>query len=241
MTRGQVIAAVRTVAREHAGALEESKAAALVHGSHADWPWNGIALSAATLGGSWRWEKRVEPIYDAELSWTALDGLPPEARQERFNKVGRYWRRTSAFLERMYMRLTQEGGPEVMRLRLAGMTGGEAITFWSGFDGVGPKYARNIMMDVYHPAFRKSCFAIDSRIQKILPLLGYSGPRRYDAMEAFLTELAADVGLDGWDLDRLLYQRQDDLIARMKPQVEEPSLISCEPRYNGPDKLPNAR
>lgn len=216
MTRDKVIEAVQAAAREYAGALESLKAAAVVHGSDPDWPWNGIVLSAATLGGSWRWDKRVKPIYDAELSWAALDGLSMEERRERFNKVGRYWRRTSAFLEHMYGRLLQEGGPKAARSKLAAMTGGEAITFWSAFDGVGPKYARNIMMDVHHPSFRKNHFAIDSRIQKLLPVLGYSGPKRYDAMESFLTELAADIGIDGWDLDRLLYQRHDDLIAHLK-------------------------
>lgn len=215
MTREKVIEAVQAAAREHAGALESLKVAAVEHGSHPDWPWNGIVLSAATLGGSWRWDKRVKPIYDVELSWAALDGLWMEERQERFNLVGRYWRRTGAFLERMYARLLQEGGPGVTRSNLAVMTGRETLTFWLAFDGVGPKYARNIMMDVYHPSFRQSYFAIDSRIQKLLPTLGYSGPKRYDAMEAFLTELAGEVGIDGWDMDRLLYQRHDDLVARI--------------------------
>jgi hypothetical protein len=216
LTREKVIKAVQAAAWEHAGALECSKAAAVEHGGHPDWPWNGIVLSAATLGGSWRWDKRVKPIYDAELSWAVLGGLSMEQRQERFNKVGRYWPRTSAFLERMYGRLLQEGGPGVTRSKLAVMTGSETITFWSAFDGVGPKYARNIMMDVYHPNFRRTYFAIDSRIQKLLPVLGYCGPMRYDAMETFLTELAADIGIDGWDLDRLLYQRHDDLISSIK-------------------------
>lgn len=216
MDRGKVVRAVQALAQEHAEALERSKAGAVEHGGHADWPWNGIVLSAATLGGSWRWDKRVKPIYDAELSWAALDGLPEEERRGRFNKVGRYWRRTSAFLERMYERLSQEGGPHVTRSKLAAMRGPEILAFWSAFDGVGPKYARNIMMDVHHPSFRQGFFAIDSRIQKLLPVLGYEGTKQYGAMEGFLNQLADDAGVDGWDLDRLLYQRHDDVIARVR-------------------------
>jgi hypothetical protein len=216
LTYEKVITVVQALAEEYADAIIASKVAAVDHGSHPDWPWNGIVLSASTLGGSWRWDKRVQPIYEAELSWSALAGLSADERQQRFDKVGRYWRRTSAFLERMYGRLSEEGGPKVARSRLAAMTGAEILTFWAGFDGVGPKYARNIMMDVHHPSFRQGYFAIDSRIQKLLPVFGYVGSKRYESMETFLSKLANDTGLDGWDLDRLLYQRHDDVVARIQ-------------------------
>ncbi|WP_288338440.1 hypothetical protein [uncultured Sphingomonas sp.] len=216
MGHERVVEVLKKLAVEHADALAASKRAAIEHGRHSDWPWNGIVLSAATLGGSWRWEKRVQPIYDAELSWRALLGLTAEERRQRFNKVGGYWRRTSAFLERVYGRLLEEGGPEGSRSTLEEMSGPEILAFWAAFDGVGPKYARNIMMDIHHPSFRRDYFAIDSRIQKLLPVLGYTGPNRYESMEAFLNKLAADTGMEGWDLDRLLYQRHDDLIARIQ-------------------------
>ena len=47
--------------------------------------------------------------------------------------------------------------------------------------GIGDKYARNIMMDVYHEDFRDS-IAVDARIKAVSERLGlsfasYSGPR----------------------------------------------------------------
>jgi endonuclease III len=47
------------------------------------------------------------------------------------------------------------------------------IRFLQTFPGIGPKYARNIMMDVYHEDFRNS-IALDVRIKAISDSLGLS-------------------------------------------------------------------
>jgi hypothetical protein len=56
----------------------EYKRSAVNWGKHPDWPWNGVLLSAATLGGSTRWTRRVAPQYDDRYSWTALQGTNEE-------------------------------------------------------------------------------------------------------------------------------------------------------------------
>jgi hypothetical protein len=73
------------------------------------------------------------------------------------------------------------------------------------FDGLGDKYARNIMMDVYDARFRNDRFAIDSRIAGPLPHLGYTGGKGYEEQENFLAGLARAARMEGWELDRLFY------------------------------------
>jgi hypothetical protein len=101
--------------------------------------------------------------------------------------------------------------------RLYSIVGREGkMGFLRKFRGVGPKYARNIMMDGYHPEFRES-IAIDSRIKRILKEVGHSlgGDRRYGDAEGFLLAVAHDVGIEGWDLDRLLYLHTDDVLKEL--------------------------
>jgi len=69
---------------------------------------------------------------------------------------------------------------------------------------------RNIMMDVYHEDFRYS-IAIDDRIKKILNSWNYE-IRNYDEAEQFLLEIAERAKLNGWELDRLMYNFKDEFI-----------------------------
>lgn len=81
------------------------------------------------------------------------------------------------------------------------MPGREAkIRFLESFPGIGPKYARNMMMDVYHEDFRDS-IALDVRINV--------------EHEAFYRDAAREAGLNGWELDRLLFNYQSQVMARL--------------------------
>ncbi len=60
------------------------------------------------------------------------------------------------------------GGPAEVKTKMLAQPGRDAkIAFLESFDGIGPKYARNIFMNVYHPEFRQSV-AVDSRIDSVL-------------------------------------------------------------------------
>src|ERR1700751_2251009 len=61
------------------------------------------------------------------------------------------------------------------------------------FKGIGPKYARNILMIVYHPDFRQS-IAVDERIKSVSRELGLSFGS-YDEEEQFYVNVAARAGL----------------------------------------------
>ena len=58
-------------------------------------------------------------------------------------------------------------------------------------------------MDVYHPDFYNH-IALDERIKNISQALGCN-IHSYHSHEQFYLEIAEDAGLQGWELDRLLY------------------------------------
>ncbi len=98
------------------------------------------------------------------------------------------------------------------------------MAFMRQFRGVGPKYARNIFMDVYHPEFRQS-IAIDARIESILKALGLS-LKPYPDAEQFCLKTAEMVGLNGWELDRLLYKFTDDVRAELAISISNSTRLS---------------
>jgi hypothetical protein len=87
------------------------------------------------------------------------------------------------------------------------------VAFMQRFHGIGHKYARNIWMDVYHPDFRNA-IAVDERIQRISESLGYLFKNNAEH-ERFYQEIAKEVGLEGWEGDRLLYNHRDEFLARV--------------------------
>lgn len=75
------------------------------------------------------------------------------------------------------------------------------------------KYARNIMMDVYHKDFRNS-IALDARIKGISSALGLKFSS-YAEHESFYLNVARDAGINGWDLDRLLFNFRKEVESRL--------------------------
>jgi hypothetical protein len=109
------------------------------------------------------------------------------------------------------------GGTRKAKERLTSIPDKDGIMkFLQEFSGIGPKYARNIMMDGYDPAFRNS-IAIDLRIQKILKAVGkpFSGRADYDRAERFLAAVAGQAGIEGWDLDRLMFLYNAEILSHL--------------------------
>jgi hypothetical protein len=69
------------------------------------------------------------------------------------------------------------------------------------------------MMGVNHEDFRES-IALDVRIKKISEAVGLSFPS-YADHEAFYLDVAREAGLDGWELDRLLFNFRPEVEARL--------------------------
>ncbi|QTA89176.1 Uncharacterized protein dnm_052260 [Desulfonema magnum] len=86
----------------------------------------------------------------------------------------------------------------------------EKIRFMKSFDGIGDKYGRNIWMDIYDKDFHESV-AVDERIKKISKALDVSFTK-YDDHEKFYLELAGKTNLQGWELDRLMYHFNTEIL-----------------------------
>jgi N-glycosylase/DNA lyase len=112
------------------------------------------------------------------------------------------------------------GGPTEATRQALAQDGKEAkIAFMKRFYGIGPKYARNIWMDAYHPDFYDS-IAVDLRIKKITEALSYSF-KTFEEEERFYQDIAKEAGLQGWELDRLLYEYTDHFLAVIAASEEE--------------------
>jgi len=86
----------------------------------------------------------------------------------------------------------------------------EIMKFLEDFPGIGPKYARNIMMDSYHPLFRDR-IALDSRVRSVSKKLGIDF-KDYSDYENFYLRVAKEAGIEGWELDRLIWEHIDDFL-----------------------------
>jgi N-glycosylase/DNA lyase len=151
------------------------------------------------------------------VTFETLSGVDADKRRLVLEEVFlaakvRYAVVKAKLMARNYDLVPKMGGPvEATRQALA-QDGKEAkIAFMKRFYGIGPKYARNIWMDAYHPDFRDT-IAVDLRIKKITKALGYSF-KTFEEEERFYQDIAREAGLQGWELDRLLYAYTDHFLA----------------------------
>jgi endonuclease III len=115
------------------------------------------------------------------------------------------------------------GGPQNAKMQALAQEGKEAkIAFMNRFHGIGPKFARNIWMDAYHPDFHDT-IAVDLRIKKVTKALGYSF-KSYEQEERFYQEIAKEAGLQGWETDRLLYEYTDHFTSAIVTGENEQKL-----------------
>jgi hypothetical protein len=126
----------------------------------------------------------------------------------------------AAWLGLNHEMIVEIGGPEEARRQALAQNGREGkVAFMQRFHGIGDKYARNIWMDVYHPDFRNA-IAVDERIKRVTEALGYSF-KNYAGHEHFYQEIAREASLEGWEVDRLLYNHLDEFLADIDALREE--------------------
>jgi hypothetical protein len=123
--------------------------------------------------------------------------------------------RKGHFIVGCFDRIRGMGGPEAAKDQLLAQRGRESKIRWlKEMPGIGDKYARNIMMDVYHEDFWDS-IAVDARIKSVSERLGLSFPS-YSEHEDFYLGVAEQAGLNGWELDRLLYNFLPDVLSGLQ-------------------------
>jgi hypothetical protein len=192
-----------------------------------DFIWHYLLQSFATMGRASGWRGLIgnQENY-RRVTYPALAALTAKARdgqvRETCRAAGiRMPDRKAGFILGCFEYITKLGGVEAVKAKLLSLPGREAkIAFLQTFPGIGPKYARNIMMDVYHEDFRES-IAIDTRIKSISQALGLTFTS-YLEHEAFYLDVAREAGINGWELDRLLFNFRRDvetLLASSGPPV----------------------
>lgn len=178
-----------------------------------DFVWFCIVESFGTLGGV----RGVEGLMkDKRVTYSFLRRKSMKEQQHAITKALRdakvnYWNKKASALFRNLLIVEALGGPTRIKNKLLKMPGRDAkIAFLQIFHQIGPKYGRNIMMDVYHPEFRDS-IALDARIKSIASALGLTF-KTPDEAEPFFVEAAHRAGLNGWELDRMMFGFKKDFI-----------------------------
>lgn len=180
-----------------------------------DFLWYYLLQSFATMGRSGGSKELKE--YYPKIAFEVLAQLTKAQRKRRVQQTCadlkvRFPLRKAEYILECFDRVQSLGGPIAAKDQLLSQNGREGkIKFLKQFTGIGPKYARNIMMDVYHREFRDS-IAIDSRISSISRCLGLTfTSAQYSEHENFYLAAAKRANLQGWELDRLLYNSMDEV------------------------------
>jgi len=182
--------------------------------SRPDFLWHYLLQSFSTMGRASGWDGLIGNKYNYnKLRYEALDKRPPS---ERVRVVAQTCRDAKIrmpsvkadYILKCFEQVKSLGGPEAAKKMLFAQEGREGkIRFLKRFSGIGDKYARNIMMDVYHEDFRDS-IALDIRIKSISEAFGLAF-NSYTQHEEFYLSVAKEAGINGWELDRLIFNFKD--------------------------------
>jgi hypothetical protein len=196
-----------------------------------DFVWHILLQSFATWGTARGHEGLIENLDNyRRVTFEALSKLDAQERLRVLEDVFlaamvRYGVMKAKLMARNYDLVAKMGGPEEATRQAFSQDGKEAkIAFMKRFYGIGPKYARNIWMDAYHPDFRDS-IAVDLRIRKITKALGYSF-KTYEEEERFYQDIAKEADLQAWEVDRLLYEYTDHFLSAISATEGERQNIS---------------
>ena len=215
----RLVAVVRELAAEKHAALEKHKEG-YADIARPDFLWHYLLQSFSTMGRSAGWHGLIgnKTNYN-RVTYPALEALPAADRLRIAQEVCRAAKVRMPDIKAGYIlgcfeRVRGMGGPEAAKAQLLAESGREAKIRWlKAMPGIGDKYARNIMMDVYHEDFRDS-IAVDVRIKAVSEALGLSFAS-YSSHEAFYLDVAHQAGLNGWELDRLLYNFLGEVQSRL--------------------------
>lgn len=197
------------------------------------WAWDVFVQSFATNGGVKRWDAFVAEGGAERVRWDALFADAPgdvAAAASRLQALSvtflapRWAARTGPALIAAFHRFHKEGGPDAVARTWMGHNETGAMLRWlKSFRMIGDKYARNMAMDVSHPLVLDH-IALDHRIHALCDLVEGAPPRTpYRLREGWLREIAAELGINGWLLDRLLFSRYKEIRAAILKDRPGPS------------------
>ncbi len=240
---GRLAAIARTLARLRCDKLRELKADAQRHMDEPDFVWLALLRSFSTWGNSRGYEGLFGPPYNYKrITFEALLGRSPKDRLCRLSETltaskVRMAEKKARFLAENFDTIDAMGGLAEAERKLDNQkTREDMMAFMRQFRGIGEKYARDVFMDVYHPKFRQS-IAFDTRLQSIAEKLGLS-LRPYPEGEEFYLSVAKKAGLSGWELDRLLYKFEDEVLTRLRGGARSKTTKRMSASVAGEDRKP---
>jgi len=204
------VEALRNLSPEMEQRLSELKQAGRQNLQREDFIWHHLLQSFATMGNSRGARGLIDDRSNYEqVTFEALASLADDARLKQLDRVLRLAKvrmpgKKAKWLDENFRMVEEMGGPAEAKKKAFAQSGkGAKVAFMKRFKGIGPKYGRNIWMDVYHPDFHEA-IAVDERIKSISRLMGYDFTS-YAAHEQFYLKIAEKANLQGWEADRLLY------------------------------------
>lgn len=220
--RTTLVAAIKDLRAKYNEELESKKENGSRLLERPDFLWYELLQSYATWGGSRGYESMIQNSDRyGQITYIELKKLgSTEKREDKLRQIMReadvrYSTKKAPLLARCFEKIEQMGGLEVANADLLSKKSAtEMMDFLDDFPGIGPKYARDIMMDAYHPFFRDK-IALDTRVRSISKALGID-PKDYDDHEKYYLLIAKDAGVNGWELDRLLYNHTDDFLEKIR-------------------------
>lgn len=216
LRRQALINALVNRPNEHNFKLQDLENEAIDFQQQEDWIWHALIRSLATLGGAAGYDNLINNGNIEELDYQYINDFAQinnwnndDIKNHFYNlfsaAIIRYSNRKSNYMLINYQLFANYNAVIALSNALWQMENrNEFIRYVIQFHGIGQKYARNIAMDLKHPAFTNS-IAIDSRIEKILSALEYHGGNAYEEKEEALLNIAQDAEITGWQLDRLLF------------------------------------
>jgi hypothetical protein len=200
--------------------LEELKAVGRKEIERNDLIWHLLLQSFSTMGNSSGWYGLIKNENNyRQVAWANIVKLETAVRYPTLERVLRLAKvrmpeRKAKWLEKNFIKIQNMGGIAAVNKKAMNQKGKtNKISFLQQFHGIGDKYSRNIWMDMYHPDFYDS-IAIDERIKKISDLLQLNFST-YEEHEQFYLEIARSAGLEGWELDRLMYNFNNEILAEI--------------------------
>lgn len=186
-----------------------------------DFIWHYLLQSFSTMGNSRGHAGLIlnKSNYN-QVTYDVIKQLNESKRIEHFDlilrKAGvRMPSQKAKWLNDNYKIIERMGGLENCNKLIFSQKGSEQkMQFLMKFSGIGEKYSRNIFMDIYEPDFHNR-IAIDDRIKQITNELGYTF-NDYVEHEKFYLSIAQESNLNGWELDRLLYNYKDYFLDKIR-------------------------
>jgi hypothetical protein len=229
-----LVAVAKNLRNKYKDELESKKEKGRALLKRPDFLWHELLVSYSTWGGISRNEGMItDKNKNQQITYAELKNLSNEDRVNRLRQIMKdakihYYKKKAPMLVRCFEKIEEIGGLEQANAMLLNKKcAAEMTEFLNDFPGIGPKYANNIMMDCYHPFFHEK-IALDSRIRSISSELGLN-LKKYSDHEKFYLNIAKEAGIEGWELDRLIFEHRDEFLNALRSPSNPNALPSPKP------------